>query len=193
MFELPLGTQQTPQLWTEGRGEGCRFFCSPKLPYLSTMSQQLCRPLYKANVREYLPGFMKTWLEGVSKGPMLSVSLVPRLWPSPHRTMGDCLHLPLNSAWFSWLGQIKTNVLASQNLHWTLLLTEGVVSKQPPPYPTDGCDPKVSPTHPLLATVRAVPGLPSCTKTSSPLRFWTAGWPGSGLLPAPGENLLTTF
>ena len=27
--------QQTPQLWTEGTGGGCGFFCSLKLPYLS--------------------------------------------------------------------------------------------------------------------------------------------------------------
>ena len=37
--------QQTPQLWMEGTGEGCGFFCSPKLPYLRTMSQQFCRRL----------------------------------------------------------------------------------------------------------------------------------------------------
>ena len=30
----------------EGTGEGCGFFCSPKSPYLSTMSQQFCRRLY---------------------------------------------------------------------------------------------------------------------------------------------------
>ena len=41
---------------------------------------------------------MKTWLQWVSKGPRLSASLVPKLWPSPPRTMGDCLHLPLSSA-----------------------------------------------------------------------------------------------
>ena len=29
----------------EGIGEGCGFLCSPKLPYLSTMSQQFCRRL----------------------------------------------------------------------------------------------------------------------------------------------------
>ena len=29
----------------EGAGEGCGFFCSPKSPYLSTMSQQFCRRL----------------------------------------------------------------------------------------------------------------------------------------------------
>ena len=34
--------QQTPQLWMEGTGEGCGFFCSLKLPYLSTISQQFC-------------------------------------------------------------------------------------------------------------------------------------------------------
>ena len=37
--------QQTPQLWMEGTGVGCGFFCSPKLPYLSTMSQHFCRRL----------------------------------------------------------------------------------------------------------------------------------------------------
>ena len=37
---------------------------------------------------------MKAWLQWVSTGPMLSVSLVPRLWSSPPRTMGDCLCLP---------------------------------------------------------------------------------------------------
>ena len=34
--------QQTPQLWMEGTREGCGFFCSLRLPYLSTMSQQFC-------------------------------------------------------------------------------------------------------------------------------------------------------
>ena len=33
---------QTPQLWMEGTGEGCRFFGSLKVSYLSTMSQQFC-------------------------------------------------------------------------------------------------------------------------------------------------------
>ena len=37
--------QQTPQLWLEGSGEGCGFFSSLKLPYLSTMSQQFCHRL----------------------------------------------------------------------------------------------------------------------------------------------------
>ena len=32
--------QQTLQLWMEGAGEECGFFCSLKLPYLRTMSQQ---------------------------------------------------------------------------------------------------------------------------------------------------------
>ena len=30
----------------EGTGEGCRFFCSQKLPYLGAMSQQFCHQLY---------------------------------------------------------------------------------------------------------------------------------------------------
>ena len=45
----------------------------------------------------YLTEVMKTWLQWVSTGPMLSASLVPRLWPSPPRTMSDCLRLPLSS------------------------------------------------------------------------------------------------
>ena len=58
--------------------------------------------------------------------------------------------------------------IASQSLYWTPLLTEGVVSKQPPPYPTS-FDPLGYP---------AVP-----TKTASPLLFWTPDWPGAGLRP----------
>ena len=37
--------QQTPQLWMEGTGEGCGFFCSLQSPYLGTMSHQFCRRL----------------------------------------------------------------------------------------------------------------------------------------------------
>ena len=46
-------------------------------------------------------------------------------------------------------GKLRTKVLTSQSLYWTLLLTEGVVSKQPPPYPTR-FDPQAWSTHPLL-------------------------------------------
>ena len=42
--------QPTPQLWKEGTGEGQRFFCSLKLPYLSTMSQQFWRRLQLTGV-----------------------------------------------------------------------------------------------------------------------------------------------
>ena len=38
--------QQTPQLWMEGTGEECGFFCSFKFPYLSTMFQKFCRRLW---------------------------------------------------------------------------------------------------------------------------------------------------
>ena len=78
----------------------------------------------------------------------------------------------LAEAWFSWLRQIKTKVLASERLHWTLLLTEGVVSKQPPPKPTS-FDPKAWTTHPLLGQSLGYPAVP--TKTPSPLLFWTLG------------------
>ena len=46
--------QQIPQLWMEGTGEGCGFFCSPKLPYLSTMSQQFCRRLWALQFSPYV-------------------------------------------------------------------------------------------------------------------------------------------
>ena len=75
----------------------CRFFLSFHLtePYPSD-SMIFYMYIY---IYLYLSGFMNTWLQWVSKCPMLSAFfLVPRLWPSPPRTMGDCLHLPLSSA-----------------------------------------------------------------------------------------------
>ena len=45
MFELPKETANTPT-WMEGLEEGSGFFCSPKLPYLRTMSQQFCCRLW---------------------------------------------------------------------------------------------------------------------------------------------------
>ena len=42
LFELPI---ENNILWMDGTGEGCGFFCSLKLPYLNTMSQQCCRRL----------------------------------------------------------------------------------------------------------------------------------------------------
>ena len=56
-------------------------------------------------------------------------------------------------AWFSWLGQIKNRVPASQCLYLTLLLTEGVESKQPRPYPTS-FDSQAWSTHPLLGAIQ---------------------------------------
>ena len=47
--------QQTPQLWMEGTGEGCRFFCSLKLPYFSWMSQQFCWRLSESQKWPYIP------------------------------------------------------------------------------------------------------------------------------------------
>ena len=125
---------------------------------------------------------MKTWLHWVPTGPMLRVSLVPRLWPSPPRTRGDCLCLPLGSAIIMIIilnrgliqlpGQINNKVPSSQSLYWTLLLTEGIVSKQPPPYPTS-FDPQALSTHLLLGTSLGYPAV--LTKMASPLFFghWT--------------------
>ena len=44
MFELPIENYKHPNFEWRGQGGG-GFFCSPKLPYLSTMSQQFCRRL----------------------------------------------------------------------------------------------------------------------------------------------------
>ena len=41
--------QQTSQLWTEGTGNGCAFFCSLKLPHLS------CRQLSESQEWPYIP------------------------------------------------------------------------------------------------------------------------------------------
>ena len=40
LFELPTENNKLHELWMEATGEGCGFFCSLKLPYLNTMSQQ---------------------------------------------------------------------------------------------------------------------------------------------------------
>ena len=45
--------QQTPHLWVEGTGQGCGFFCSLKLSYLSTMSEQFCRRLSESQKWPY--------------------------------------------------------------------------------------------------------------------------------------------
>ena len=91
---------------------------------------------------------------------------------------------------WGWLGQIKTKVAAPQSMYRTLLLTEGVVSKQPPPYPTN-FDPQAWSTHQLLGQSLGYPAVP--TKSPSPLPFWTQGWPGPRLRLAPSENLVATF
>ena len=46
--------QQTPHLWVEGTGQGCGFFCSLKLSYLSTMSEQFCRRLSESQKWPYI-------------------------------------------------------------------------------------------------------------------------------------------
>ena len=68
--------------------------------YSRPRAQFLILPIRTSQPVNYIYIYMYTLfqLQWVSKGPMLSVSLVPRLWPSPPRTMGDCLHLPLSSA-----------------------------------------------------------------------------------------------
>ena len=45
LFELPTENNKLHELWMEATGEGCGFFCSLKLPYLNTMSQQFCHQL----------------------------------------------------------------------------------------------------------------------------------------------------
>ena len=61
--------QQTPQLWMEGTGEGCRLFCSLKLPYFSWMSQQFCWRLSESQKWPYIPKkinsthFFMLWLK----------------------------------------------------------------------------------------------------------------------------------
>ena len=142
----------------------------------------------------YLSGFMKTWLQWVSKGRMLSVSLVPRLWPSLPRTMGDCLHLPLSSAIIIIIilsrGLIQPASLPVKACTEHRYLLKGLCQNSPPPYPARFY-PQAWSTHPLLGQSLGYPAAPA--KTPSPLLVWTPDWPGARLRPAPGENLLATF
>ena len=73
--------------------------------------------------------------------------------------------------WFSWQGQIKTKVLASQPAlkavsYWRF------VSNQSLPYPTS-FDPRAWSTHPLLGQSLGYPAVP--TKTARPLLFLGTG------------------
>ena len=123
----------------------------------------------------YLSGFMKTWLQWVSKGRMLNVSLVPRLWPSPSRTMGDCLHLPLSSAIIIIIilsrGLIQ---LARANYTEHCCLLKGLCQNSTLPTPL-----VLTPrsTHPVVGCSLGYSALP--TKPPSPLLVWTPDWPGA--------------
>ena len=62
----------------------------------------------------------------------------------------------------------KKKVFFSRGLFRTLLVTEGVVSKQSPSYPPS-FDPQAWSTHPQLRQTLGYPAVP--TKTASPLQF----------------------
>ena len=92
--------------------------------------------------------------------------LVPRLWPSPTRTVGESLRLSLSSAiiliiivsrGLIELARAKYKQCACQSK--PLVNTAGVVSNSPPPYPTYFAPPGL--IH--SPSVRAVPRLSSCT------------------------------
>ena len=74
-----------------------------------------------------------------------------------HPVYTDCVNMASESVYSSYAKSVldtKTLTLATQDNGWLSappneLLTEGVVSKQAPPYPT-GFDPRAWSTHPLL-------------------------------------------
>ena len=101
--------QQTLQLWMKGTGEGCRFFCSPKLPYLRTMSQQFCRRL-KDHI---LYRFLETLQTGYSPFlnskcclctcfiELLSIFLVPNYLPFNDFVGGCSFFMSSSKKWKS--------------------------------------------------------------------------------------------
>ena len=61
--------QQTPQLWMKGAGEGCRFFCSLKLPYLNTNVSTTLSPIVAVQ-----SSLLNTDSKGKSQVPLFQVS-----------------------------------------------------------------------------------------------------------------------
>ena len=89
-------------------------------------------------------------------------------------------------------GKLRTKVRTSQSLYWTLLLTEGVVSKQPPPYPTS-FDPQAWSTLPLLGQSLAIQLYQARRQAPYFFEHWTGLEPGCAWGQAPGKNLVATF
>ena len=106
--------------------------------------------------------------------------------------MGDCLCLPLSSAIIMiiilsrGLTQLaKANYEQGTCQSKPVLNTEGVVSKQPPPYPTS-FDPQAWSTHPLLGQSLGYPAVP--TKTAIPPLFLDTGLAWSRAVPSARRN-----
>ena len=121
-------------------------------------------------------------------------TLVPRLSPSPPRTLGNCLCLPLNSAVIMIIivsrsqiqmarAKLEQGTCQSKPLVLTPLFCVKIAPSLPhwsyPPPPRQGL------IHP--PTVREVPAAINCTNQGTP------HWPGAGLRPGPDENLVALF
>ena len=85
-------------------------------------------------------------------------------------------------------GKLRTRQLPVEASTEHCCFTQGVVSKQPPSYPTS-FDPQASSTHPLLEQSLGYPAVP--TKKSIPLLFSTLDWPGAGGRRKPSGHVLT--
>ena len=124
---------------------------------------------------------------------MLCMLLVPRLWPSPTRNLDESLRLPHSSA-------IIIIIIVSRGLIelvWAkykqgacqskpLVITAGVCQSSLPPYPNCFAPPGL--IH--SSSVRAVPGLSSCTdQDGKPPTFldtalaWSRDAPGARRKP----------
>ena len=144
---------------------------------------------------------MKTSLQWVSTGPMLSLSLVQRLWP-PTQDNGWLSALPTELCNYhhnhsqqrphsAGCGKLRTRYLPFKASTEHCRLLKGLCQNSPLPTPlvlTPRPDP---PTH--------FYGSPSAIQLYRPrlqapwLLFWTPDWPGAWLRQAPGENLVATF
>ena len=90
------GTRRLLHLFLYPKEKWCNI--KAKMVRLKTKMTQFRTWTTRFRAKRWCDSWVNQSLKWVSKAPMLRASLVPRLWPSPPRTMGDRLHLPLSTA-----------------------------------------------------------------------------------------------
>ena len=90
------GTRRLLHLFLYPKEKWCNI--KAKMVRLKTKMTQFRTWTTRFRAKRWCDSWVNQSLKWVSKAPMLRASLIPRLWPSPPRTMGDRLHLPLSTA-----------------------------------------------------------------------------------------------